>query len=301
MTQAPVLLPQFALTVRGYDRQQVDDYVARLVRDLDEAHARAVAAERALRQAGVAPAAAPTAAEPRTADAPQGLRDGDGGPGAQRLPLAGLAGTTTPPARGRTAALAAAGVLALGAGAGVAVGTQDDAPPRTAPPAAPAAGSGSAAPEPGTAPDLAAAASAVEQRGDRAGSAAGALRGALRRLQALEGLERQARGLSLAGDVERAVVAGELTPETQALVRPALLAETQVDDVPELASVLALRPAAAGPEGPALLRGLRALAAAPSPQQAQALAAQVRSASEGGRLTTAARDVALPVLERAAR
>jgi DivIVA domain-containing protein len=37
--------PQFAVVVRGYDRHQVDDYVARLLEYLDEAEQRARAAE----------------------------------------------------------------------------------------------------------------------------------------------------------------------------------------------------------------------------------------------------------------
>lgn len=42
------VVPDFAVALRGYDRQQVDDYIQRLTQDLTEAHARAVAAERQL-------------------------------------------------------------------------------------------------------------------------------------------------------------------------------------------------------------------------------------------------------------
>ncbi|MBC7372575.1 MAG: hypothetical protein H7323_01105 [Frankiales bacterium] len=38
-------IPDFTVSVRGYDRRQVDEYVHRLTRDLDEAHGRALAAE----------------------------------------------------------------------------------------------------------------------------------------------------------------------------------------------------------------------------------------------------------------
>lgn len=38
-------VPDFSLTLRGYDRQQVDDYVLRLTRDLQDVHERALAAE----------------------------------------------------------------------------------------------------------------------------------------------------------------------------------------------------------------------------------------------------------------
>ncbi len=38
--------PQFAVVLRGYDRHQVDDYVARLLEDLGEAEQRARVAER---------------------------------------------------------------------------------------------------------------------------------------------------------------------------------------------------------------------------------------------------------------
>lgn len=41
-------VPDFAVALRGYDRQQVDDYVSRLTVDLDEAHRRALDAERRL-------------------------------------------------------------------------------------------------------------------------------------------------------------------------------------------------------------------------------------------------------------
>lgn len=38
-------IPDFTLAVRGYDRRQVDEYLRRLTGDLDDAHARALAAE----------------------------------------------------------------------------------------------------------------------------------------------------------------------------------------------------------------------------------------------------------------
>src|SRR3954447_14678830 len=44
--QGPGELPDFAVTVRGYDRLQVDEYVARLTRWLEEAQARTAEAER---------------------------------------------------------------------------------------------------------------------------------------------------------------------------------------------------------------------------------------------------------------
>ena len=39
-------IPDFTLMLRGYDRRQVDDYLRRLTRDLDDAHGRALSAER---------------------------------------------------------------------------------------------------------------------------------------------------------------------------------------------------------------------------------------------------------------
>ena len=44
MNDVPTV-PDFSLTLRGYDRQQVDDYVLRLTRDLQDVHERALAAE----------------------------------------------------------------------------------------------------------------------------------------------------------------------------------------------------------------------------------------------------------------
>ena len=41
-------VPDFTVSLRGYDRQQVDEYVHRLTLDLDEAHARALGAEQRL-------------------------------------------------------------------------------------------------------------------------------------------------------------------------------------------------------------------------------------------------------------
>ena len=41
-------VPDFTVSLRGYDRQQVDEYVRRLTLDLDEAHARALSAEQRL-------------------------------------------------------------------------------------------------------------------------------------------------------------------------------------------------------------------------------------------------------------
>ena len=38
-------IPDFTISVRGYDRRQVDEYVHRLTLDLDEAHGRALSAE----------------------------------------------------------------------------------------------------------------------------------------------------------------------------------------------------------------------------------------------------------------
>ena len=38
-------IPSFTISLRGYDRRQVDEYVRRLTQDLDEAHGRALAAE----------------------------------------------------------------------------------------------------------------------------------------------------------------------------------------------------------------------------------------------------------------
>ena len=45
-------VPDFTVALRGYDRQQVDEYVRRLVLDLDEAHARAIDAEQRLGRRG---------------------------------------------------------------------------------------------------------------------------------------------------------------------------------------------------------------------------------------------------------
>ena len=44
-------IPDFTVSVRGYDRRQVDEYLHRLTRDLDEAHGRALAAEQRPKQA----------------------------------------------------------------------------------------------------------------------------------------------------------------------------------------------------------------------------------------------------------
>lgn len=41
-------VPDFVVTLRGYDRGQVDEYVLRLTRDLEQAHTRALAAEQRL-------------------------------------------------------------------------------------------------------------------------------------------------------------------------------------------------------------------------------------------------------------
>ena len=168
-------------------------------------------------------------------------------------------------------------------------------------PAAPAAPAAAVPGGSGQVTTLVAAAEDVTALGEQAGPARAALLGALRRMQGMQGLERQARGLSLASDVERAVAAGELSEQVQERVRPTLLAQTDVDDVSELADVLAVRPASAGPEGLALLRSLRALGTTPDPTRTRALLAQVRSGPDRGALTTAVRDVAVPVLERAAR
>lgn len=429
---APVLLPQFALAVRGYDRQQVDDYVTRLVRDLGETHVRAVQAERAVRQ-GVAPApsgrdnqveqqaqeaerAALTAQQeardaqrlaqqavrqaqddvaraqeearvlreqarqsqaevrsaqqeveraraeaasllaearreaagepaPSRASAPAqdpvrggagtevpdgavvtGVRPGesadeqpldgpDTGPqaplrstdssgdsGPHPLPLAGLAppartATRTPVAR-RAAAAVGALALVAAVGTGVTLASRDDdappAPPAAAPPAPAALQNAEEV------PDLAEVTSQVREQGDDAGSAAPALAAALQQMTRMRGLELQARGLSLASDVERAVAADELTPEVQELVRPTLLAQVSADDLPELVGVLAVRPASAGSDGVALLRGLRGLRDRPDPARARVLLERVRTGPDRGTLTSAVRDVAVPVLTQAA-
>src|SRR3954453_3921012 len=42
------VLPEFTIAMRGYDRLQVDEYIARLSRWMDEARARTEAAERAV-------------------------------------------------------------------------------------------------------------------------------------------------------------------------------------------------------------------------------------------------------------
>ena len=52
MTDGPTV-PDFSLAVRGYDRQQVEDYVLRLSQDLQDTHERALAAEQ--RQAASGP------------------------------------------------------------------------------------------------------------------------------------------------------------------------------------------------------------------------------------------------------
>lgn len=41
-------VPDFAVSLRGYERAQVDEYVMRLTRELDDVHARAVDAEHRL-------------------------------------------------------------------------------------------------------------------------------------------------------------------------------------------------------------------------------------------------------------
>lgn len=269
MTDHDVALPQFALAVRGYDRQQVDDYVARLGADLEEAHARAVLAERALQQGAGGPSASPPA-----------------------LPLTGLA-SSAGARRGRSGARGLAGaavalVLVAGAGA-VAVATSGDERPDVPTAVAPEV------------PSLPALAAGVADRRETAGSAVDALLGALRQLDALSGVDRQARSLSLARDIENAAAGGELTPEIVQLARPSLVREATPMSVPGLVDVLAVRPDAAGQQGPQVLQRLQSLGEDPDPQAVREVAGLIRAGAEGGTLTPAFRDVALPVLERVAR
>lgn len=265
MSENDVLLPEFALAVRGYDRQQVDDYVTRLREDLEEAHARAVLAERRLQRGDRAEVPPPP------------------------LPLTGLAASAGAPARRRplsrvlTTSVAA---LALVAGAGaVAVVTSGDRRAETAAAAAP------------DVPSLPAVAAGVAARRDTAGPAVGALRGALRQLDDLSGVQRQSRALSLAHDVEAAQATGELTPAIAGLVRPTLLREAAPMDAGGLLEVLAVRPGAAGSEGQQVLEQLRTLGDPPDRAAAARLLEQVRTGAERGALTTAFRAVAVPVLE----
>src|SRR6266550_2133512 len=67
-------LPDFAVAMRGYDRLQVDEYITRLNRWLEEAQTRTAEAERKLAERPrpvAAPAPAPAAARP----APNGSGD----------------------------------------------------------------------------------------------------------------------------------------------------------------------------------------------------------------------------------
>src|SRR5947207_2215643 len=57
-SEDPVGLPDFAVAMRGYDRLQVDEYIARLNRWLEEAQTRTAEAERKLAERPL-PAAAP--------------------------------------------------------------------------------------------------------------------------------------------------------------------------------------------------------------------------------------------------
>ena len=268
MSDTDVVLPQFALAVRGYDRQQVDDYVARLTADLEEAHSRAVVAESAL-QGGDRASASPPA-----------------------LPLSGLATSAggRPRRSGARGLAGAAAALVLVAGAGaVALATSGDERPDVPTTVTP------------DVPSLPAVAAGVADRRDTAGPAVGALLGALRQLDALSGAERQSRSLSLARDVEAAVPTGELTPEIVQLVRPSLLREATPMSVENLADVLAVRPDAAGEQGRVVLQRLQALGEDPDPQAARDVAGFIRAGAERGTLTPALRDVAVPLLERAGR
>jgi len=59
----PVELPEFAPAVRGYDRSQVDDYVAHLLGNVYEAEERARCAEAALAGSATAQPATPTSVD----------------------------------------------------------------------------------------------------------------------------------------------------------------------------------------------------------------------------------------------